>query len=460
MTSLKDQLSQYQSAVFEPYDPKTGKGLTRPEPSAAELAQYYAAPGGDADHEFGVVFRADHETIDDGMCRQARLHASALSKHVPVLLSSLNHRMRVGGQLVRVMGDDVLPALVAEQVGELRHTRMRNSVASVFHTLIKDATVLKSIVVPQYVLSTIGGVEQALRSVIIYTPWERSTVAPDLVRVLNRCGQVWLQCERNRRVFRDAGVDAEKIRLIPNAYTHSGPALLPETKPETPPGRRYYNVGKWEPRKGQHQLIGAFLLAHEPTDVAMLTIKTVRFGKWQDYPSPEESLSTWVDDARVRARGWTADAIEARVKIYDRFFSEEQMVKLHALHNIYVSASHAEGWDYPAFDAKSAGNRLVFVPYGGAEDYRDAWDVAVATYLAGVHLQYGWEPHAEWAEYDVENLADAMRRAEPPATRKAPDRLLERFGAEAVGARMAHAVRELVTANHPQHVDKLFKGGK
>lgn len=455
--SLKDQLSQYHQQLYEPYDPETGQGLARPEPTAAELADNYSAPGRAAEHLYGVVFRADYETVDDGMCRQARLHARALSAHVPLLLTSINHRRRAEGRIIRVHGDDDLPEPVREEVGPLRHTRLRNSVVFVYHTLIKNAAALKNLIVPAYLRSQIGAAEDAMRSIIVYTPWERSTVSADVVKVLNRLGQVWLQCERNRQVFVDAGVSEDKIRLIPNAYDPtSGPAVIPLRSPEPPSGRWYYNIGKWEPRKGQHELIGAFLLAHQPTDRALLTIKTAMFGRWKDYPLPDESLRYWSEHEGVRARGWTPERIERAVAIYDRFFTEGEMCQLHAMHNIYVSASHAEGWDYPAFDAVSAGNRLVYVPFGGAEDFHAPEDLAVPCAREPVHKQYQWDRGAEWASYTVEQLSETMRAARVPARRAPPAALAERFGAATAGRRMVACIREIVRSNYPNLESEMF----
>lgn len=452
---LKDQLSQFQQPLYSPFDEKTGQGLERPEPTAAELDEYYA-PGRDADHEYGVVFRADYETVDDGMCRQARLHARALAGHAPLLLTSINHRVRVGGQVLRVYGDDTLPAQVLHEVGPLRNTRMRTAAVTVWHTLLKSAAQLKDLLVPQYVRSQIGGVERALAGAVVYTPWERDRVHEDLVAVLNRVGQVWLQCERNRTAFVESGVKPERIRLVPNAYELVGPAKLPETDPRMPRGRRYYNIGKWEPRKAQHELIGAFLLAHRPGEPAHLTIKTSQFGNWRGYPLPDESLRFWGENQRVRERGWRPEFIERHIAVYDRYFSEAQMTWLHALHNVYVSASHAEGWDYPAFDAVSAGNQLVYVPFGGAEDFGTG-GVAVPTQLGPVPKQYEWEPNARWAVYELQDLCDAMVGAEIPRRRVAPAGLYERFGAPVAGRRMAGLLKELLEEMRPEIATQLFQ---
>ncbi|NIR29338.1 MAG: glycosyltransferase [Gammaproteobacteria bacterium] len=453
---LKDQLSRFHDRMYTPFDPKTGEGLARPDPTEAEIATTYYAPGREAQHKYGVVMHADHETPDDGMCRQARIHARALAAHVPLLLTSIGHRVRYGGVTVRAAGDDVLRPEVLKEVGELRHARLRHCVVSVFHTLIYNAQQLKALIVPQYVRSQIGAVERALKSVVVYTPWERSSVDPEVVRVLNKCGQVWLQCKRNRDVFVEAGVKESLIRLHPNAFERGTIADIPVWQKEVPRGRRYYNIGKWEPRKNQAGLIGAFLLAHRPADHALLTIKTTRFGKWKNYPTPEEALEFWMKLDAVKNKGWTPDTVARAIRIYDRYFTVDEMVRLHAMHNIYVAASHAEGWDYPAFDAKTADNRLVHVGFGGSEDYADADDVRLPWTLSPVHPDYGWEARARWAEYDETDLAEAMTRAVPKDSRELRADLEKEYSAHRAGLRMASNLKELVTVTHPQLVEEMF----
>lgn len=446
--NLSEQLEQFNKPMYSPYDPETGEGLERPEPTPEELAEPYAAPGRQAERACGILFRADHETLEDGMCRQARLHATALARHVPLLLTSVQHRVRHGDQSFSAAGDTMLHPEVFEQVKHLRHARISNILASIYHTTIRSAQSLRGLIIPDYARGTIGAADSILSRSIVYTPWERTTVDPEVVKILNRVGQLWLQCSRNAKTFEDAGVSADRIHLVPNAYDPSSPvAQIPTTHPEPPSGRRYYNIGKWEPRKNQHGLIGAFLSGFKPTDPVSLTIKTSYFGKWAGYQGPTESVRFWLDRPYVRAQGWTAENLGKRLVIYDRFFTEEQMTALHRLHNIYVSASHAEGWDYPAFDAKTAGNRLVYVPFSGAEDYADETDVAVETRDEWelVHVGYHWEKNAAWAKVNNESLAAAMQAATRPSRRTYRGDLAERYGVKACGARMHTLVSSLLS---------------
>lgn len=447
MGELNDQLKGYTGPVYTPYDPDTKEGLQRANPTDEEINDEYAAPGKPAEHPLGVLFKADHETLEDGMCRQARFHARALALGAPVTLVSINNRVRHGAQTHTHVGDDMLHPSVLAEVKELRARRIGRYALCVYHTVIDQVTALRRLLLPTHALATIGVADELLGRTIVYTPWERSTVHPDIVKLLNKCGQLWLQCSRNVAVFKDAGVKPELIRLVPNGFDPETPtAKIAETHPHMPEGRRYYNIGKWEPRKAQHELVGAFLHAHSPDDAASLIIKTSSYGIWKDYLGPKDSLKHWAAQEDVKAKGWSPETIAKRVLIYDRIFREDEMVKLHALNNIYVSAAHAEGWDYPAFDACAAGNRLVHVGFGGSEDYAGPHDERVEILgTEPVPQAYGWEASAEWARYDVKELADAMKRARLGARRTAPAGLHDKYGRAATSFTMWTHLRELLS---------------
>jgi hypothetical protein len=455
--TLADQLAQFSTAQYSPFDPETGAGLQRIEekPDYQQTMDEYAAPSSRAAHEYGLLFRADHETLGDGMCRQARLHSRALAAHMPVLLASIHSRVRRDGMSFGNAGDDMLEDSVFEEVGMLRRTQIRNFIAAVYHTQIHNPDGLRALVVPEHMRAIIGAADRLLARTAVYVPWERSTVAKGTIAALNKIGQVWLQCTRNVKVFTDAGLDKERVRLIYPAYDPSGPvARIPERSSNVPFGKRFYNIGKWEPRKAQHRIVGAFLKGFGPRDAAGLTIKTTYFGKWTDYPPYERSIQTWLEDPEVKGRGWTADNVGSRVAIYDNTFTDEQITLLHERHNIYVSASHAEGWDYPAFDAKTAGNALVHVGYGGTEDYADfdEGDLRLPWREVPVHPGYEWESHATWADYDLGALVEYLQAAKPPDERKPRPDLARLYGMQSAGDRMLSAVRELVGAAAPEEL--------
>lgn len=453
------QLESFQGDTFSSFDPKTGTGLQREAPTEEELKDQYAAPGRAAEHEVGVLFRADHETLEDGMCRQARAHACALAAHVPLALRSINNRVLIKDPITKeritVMGsDDALEPAVYRQVGALRRVAMRRSAVAVNHTVLTSAAQLWRLLIPNYAQNDPKAVESILKATIVYTPWERNCVAPDMIALLNNVGQVWLQCERNRSAFVDSGLKPELVRIVPNAFDPT--AVLyrlasARKRPLRNHGRRaFYTIGKWEPRKDQHRLIGAFMRTFKPDGRETLYVKTLEFRPWPNYPTYSGSLLHWLADERVQANGWTKDNFGQRVFVDMRQLSDQGIAELHLANDIYVSAAHAEGWDYPAFDAVSIGNRLVHVGFGGSEDYADPEDtVQIPWHDAPVDPVYEWEPETKsrWADYDDEDLEAALARA-TPALRPdvVPLPRLKCYQESAVGLLMAGYVRELAVA--------------
>jgi hypothetical protein len=457
---LRDQLAQFSKPMYSPYDPKTGEGLERPLPTDAEINDETVGPGGDSVHPYGVLLRADHETLADGMCRQARIFARGLADTgMPVMLVSVQHTVRHGEMTYHHAGDTMLHPDVYAQVGDLRNATISRPTVMVYNTILVSAEQMRALMLPDYARAAVGVADAVLARSVVYTPWERSTVDPEVIALLNRCGQVWLQCERNAKAFRDSGLNPELIRLVPNPYLADGPvAQLPARKPERRPGVRFYNIGKWEPRKNQHGLVGAFLCTFKPTDHAALTIKTSYFGAWEGYPPDgRKSVQQWLEDERVKAQGWTVDNIGTRLFVYDEFWRDEDITRLHERNNIYVSASHAEGWDYPSFDAKTADNLLVHVGFGGSEDYADPTDIKIPWTTTAVPKSYNWEKGAQWALPTHEDICKALREAAERelAPRQMRKDFAERYAKETAGALLRDLLLELSRKTDPETAAKL-----
>lgn len=403
-------------------------------PSAAEMANEIVAPGRPADFSHGIFYHAEWKKLNDGIARHSRENARALaSVGIPTMLRSISDQ---GMTLDSEVRDEVW-----DDAGSLVRASLTEATFGIHHFIAHNADLLKAVVCPAG--GRLAGFEferAVYKASIVYTSWERTTVNKDLVNVLNRCGEVWVPCKANAQVFLNAGV--RRVGVIPAAYDPS----RVKAREDVPEGRRFYQVGKWEPRKNQHALIGAFLHAFKPKEKVSLLIKTTPWGEWKDYPQPPESLAFWETDAGVAANGWTPELIKKRVVVTDRLISEADMDELHRRNNIYVSAAHGEAWELGAFAGKCAGNRLVYVPWAGPEEFAEASDVRVCgaeQHLSPAHPGYGWEPDAQWTRVTLEDLTAALRQAKPPERRVHPPSFPGRFGHQAVGRAMVKRLMEL-----------------
>ena len=407
-------------------------------PTEEELAVPYVAPGESATLPLAVTYQADWHARADGMARHARAQALALAASgVPVVLESIAN----GGGF---LDSDIDPDVLGE-MQRLRSLTTERAVLAIRHAVLHTADFTRSLLLPKAArLVDAETADTLCKHTIIYTSWERDHVPSAIADVLRRAGQVWVPCRANADAFFAAGIRAQVVPYpyVPGTWTSSLAFPYATGSTRVPDGKRFYTIGKWEPRKDQLRLLRAFLLAFTPRDKASLVIKTSAFNRWVardgswEYPDLDAAFAEMAQDSRIRGNGWNNSTLPKRVKIINEKISEEKILELHASNNIYVSASHGEAWDLPAFDAVSAGNRLVHVGYGGSRDYALPDDVSVPFWMAPAHPAYEWEPEAGWAEYHDDALVDALRRAEPRPERIHPLEFGWRFSASAVGEEM------------------------
>ena len=364
---------------------------TDPEASSGKL-------GVPADHARGIQYVAPWETAADGFSEHSRRSVRALANTGAVVqLRGLRHEPEIEDEVQARMYD-------------LLTTSVTKCVVRVIQVVPIDGQLGKWVTHPKLSAQALAGRN---RATAFYTVWEREGVSPKIVKLLSRAGQVWVGCERSRKMLVEAGVPERKLHRVPMPFAPDDPHLKLVGRTRQPGAPRLLHVGKWEPRKGQQNIIGAFMLAFRPGD-AELMLKTSKYApKFAGYPKgPGEACALWLDDERVRRNGWTAENVHPSIRMIRERLTEAQMVALHGWSDIYVTLSHGEGFDMPAFDAKLAGNRMVYTESGGPEDFAGSGDVLVPT--AGsvpCHPFYQWEGNARGTGYWLEDAAEALREA-------------------------------------------------
>ncbi len=431
-----------------------------PTPFARPLAKdaYFAPPSTNPDerhYKAAVLYQGEYETLWDGTAVAVRAHARALHQAgIPVFLKSFTGNVTDEHGGIQPRHSAGLPPQVEREVGHLELTRARAYFPTIKHLVIRDAEHLKRAVIPHGVVSGADIEEQAkLRqtiydSTIVYSVWERDRIDPAIVKTLNRVAECWVPSMANAHMLESSGVDSEKIFCVPHPYDEADPILKLRRRRADTTWKKFYSIGRWEPRKGYVALVRAFLSAYTPKDNAILTIKYTG-GQWPGYPTPEETIVTCYEDSALAARGWTFSKIKERVKLIEGRFPRAAILELHYRNNIYVSSSHGEAWNLPAFEAALAGNTVCYVPSGGVDDYLKCGHVCVGINTDSdndepVPKSYGWESDARWMRYDLSELARALARSNPPESFGAEETIYSgRFTLEAVGKLMRHRVLEV-----------------
>jgi glycosyltransferase involved in cell wall biosynthesis len=414
-------------------------------------ATNYWGPGTPAEHRYGVLYQAEWETPWDGTAVAARLHARSLAAQgLPVLLKSFSGVVVNSEGVPQPVFAVGLPDAVKAEVQGLHETSIETLAMMVKHMVVRGKGALDGYLMPRHVVHEDPTVLLALRravydSTVTYTVWERDRVSPEIAALLGRCAQAWVPCRQNAAALIRSGVPGEKVHVVPHPYDPTDSICRLVDRRPFPDRKRFYSIGRWEPRKGYRELLFAFMEAFRPGDAADLTIKTSP-GTWTDYPGPDETVA----EALKRYDYWTGAKLRDHVSVDARRYPRSRILKLHFDHNIYVSSSHGEAHGLPAFEAKLAGNRLVHVPFGGTADFCDTEDVALAFDLEPVPRIYGWEPDAQWASVDVSALAAALVKARAPEVFVRPSHYERVFGFEAVGRKMADLILGQLDAVDPK----------
>lgn len=397
-------------------------------------------------HKRGVLYQGPWQVPHDGFQEHTRRCARALQKAgVPVHLRGLAPQMLAsadGSERDRVERsvEDMTNASIARYSVQVQQ-------------VVANTGVLERLTSPSPLAAQVYTPEQwgeQFRSRVLYTVYERWPIPKNDARALSMFGQVWVACERDAEEMAKAGVSRERVRVIPIPFAPDDPLLALRDRVCEPGPTRFYHIGKWEPRKAGDRIIGAFLRAFRPGEAKLYlkcSLLDVSFDGWP--ASPEAAIAARLRDPVVKKNGWDLENGFDDIVVETGILPAEEIRKIHAWGDVYVTLSRGEGFDMPSLDSKIAGNLLVYTPSGGPQDFASIHDVRVEpTGSVPAHSVYAWGPEARYLDFDVSDAATAMRAAhdEVQTNAAAPWRKasLEGFTQESVGRRMREALQELV----------------
>lgn len=408
-----------------------------------------------AAHAQGIGYYGPWEEIYAGFPEHVRRSARALAMQgVPVHL-----RSSMGGLQFQTTKDEeqmlAFEAMKA-QLDPLLNAEVKTYVVDVWQ-VIADDQAFHRIAGPVHHYLSEAELQSIYRRRVISTVFERQHISASAQACLKAVGQVWVANHQDRAMLVEHGLSEDRVRVMPIPFFPDDPHLPLADKPRLAGPVRFYHIGKWEPRKAQHRMLEAFLLAFKAgADVEFYMKTSASAPKYKSgYPqSPQASLRSLLADPAVIDNGWTEATINRQVFLIQQRLSPARLVQLHRTGDVYCSLSHGEGFDMPAFDAKLAGKRLLYTASGGPQDYADGDDIEVPkTGLVACDPFYGWRgaSYSDWRIEDAiakfREAAQAIRAGTESSSAQREDRqphLIERFGCDRVGTAMREAVEELL----------------
>ncbi|QQP89229.1 glycosyltransferase [Skermanella sp. TT6] len=281
--------------------------------------------------------------------------------------------------------------------------------------------------------------------------WEESGFPAEWVDGFNRTlDVVTVLSSYTGKVLEDNGVTAP-VHVAGTGIDHvlsvpPSDERIPELQGAS--GFGFLHISSCFPRKGADVLLEAWGRAFDRRDPVYLVVKT--------FPNPHNEIERQLADLKARHPD------HAPVFLINRDLPAGTLATLYRLCDAFVSPTRGEGFGMPMAEAMLYGMPVVVTAYGGQADFctdETAWLVDYRFAYARTHFNL---PHSVWAEPCVDDLARAMRavRSAPPEERRRRTRaaaaLIRRtYGAEAVAARVRHAVGSLAGQPVPTPVPRV-----
>lgn len=230
--------------------------------------------------------------------------------------------------------------------------------------------------------------------------WETSRLPDAFAEGLQLCDEIWTGSLANKDAILSTGVD-KPVEIFPQA-AEANTARAKKFQIPDFSGYLFYSIFEWTDRKNPTALIHAFLQEFKGRQDVGLLLKTYV----KDFSSTNRRLvRQYVNQAREASGIEGAPPIFLYLDLLDR----DQVRRLHATGDCFVSANRGEGWGVPQVEAALAGNSVITTAYGGcAEYFTNEKDMFLLPYslipLKGMYHSEWYDKTQLWADPDASML--------------------------------------------------------
>ena len=248
------------------------------------------------------------------------------------------------------------------------------------------------------------GWENLSGKVVWRTMFETASVPPEWLERLAEVDGVWVPSRFNARTFTAAGVDGNKVRIVPEFVDPSW--LHVTAAPYTGQGDfKFLSVFRWQERKGWDVLLQAYLQEFNADDDVELILRVDPFGPRT--PDIDSAITAMVRKVRPHR--------PPRLRILPNPLPPAGMKKLYAAAHAFVLPTRGEAWGRPFMEAMACGLVTIGTAWGGHLDFMNANNSLLVDYeLVAVPesaaREWSYFRGQTWAEPSIGSLRNCLRR--------------------------------------------------
>ena len=241
------------------------------------------------------------------------------------------------------------------------------------------------------------------------TMFETDRLPTGWAKACNAMDAVWVPGEFNRETFAFAGVERDKLRVVPGAIDLT--PYHPNIAPLSISGARGYNfvsVFDWTLRKGWDVLIRAFVEEFGNGEDVALILKT-----HSSLGYTVERIVEQVSDYLVNVLGRDPNRIPDIV-FQDSNVPDARMPNLYRAGDCYVMPTRGEGWGRPLMEAMSLGLPAIATNWSGPTAFMTSDNSLLLDYELTDVPEIAWRETPtyqghRWAEPSLPHLRAQMR---------------------------------------------------
>ncbi len=205
------------------------------------------------------------------------------------------------------------------------------------------------------------------------TIFETDRIPPDWVESCNRMDEIWVPSQFNRETFAGAGVQPDKLRVIPygvdtRIFTPTTPAAPFRFDSSVKSFKFLYTLAL-DYRKGLDRLLEAYCNEFTAWDDVALVLK-VYIPAWftpADRSRPF-NLESELKRSTAGKVDWSRDDLPQLV-LLNQLLTQEELLGLNLACDAYVSTDRANGWGVPCQEMMALGKPAATINWSGSTEF-------------------------------------------------------------------------------------------
>ncbi len=282
--------------------------------------------------------------------------------------------------------------------------------------------------------------------------WEVDGVPDTWVEWLNECYGILLPCEKQKSIIQRQGV---KVPCYTVGQAMDVDFWSPTEPDKTDSAFNFYSVFQWTERKNPRALLHAYFSEFTAKDNVLLTIKSY-LGDHSEQQA--EMIRQMIRTIRNEIPNYDPSSNPGypKVLLVPEMNTAEQMKKLYANCDCFISTHRGEGFGMPIVEAMSMERPVIATQYYAPEDYLTHENSYPISYIerpvfavAGYHW---YSCRQKWAEANVMEIKAAMRDAYKNTDaamlkgKAARETIVNKYSPSVVGDNIAAAIQKIIEA--------------